>query len=62
MTAKAKSKFRSRISEAVHETARGLHRIGLIDQKTMRAFNATCLTTIERRTHHRNPSGHFRAP
>ena len=47
MTAKAKTKYRSRISEAVHETARGLHRIGLIDQKTMREFDATCLTAIE---------------
>ena len=46
MTAKSKAKFSSRISAAVHETARGLHRIGLIDKKTMRAFEATCLTTI----------------
>ena len=46
MTAKATAKFRSRISEAVHETALGLHRIGLIDKKTMREFDATCLTTI----------------
>ena len=48
MAARAKTKFRSRIGEAVHETASGLHRIGLIDQKTMRAFDATCLTTIQR--------------
>ena len=46
MTAKATAKFRSRIGEAVHETALGLHRIGLIDKKTMREFDATCLTTI----------------
>jgi putative transcriptional regulator len=40
-------KFRSRVSEAIHETASGLHRIGLIDQKTMRDFDVSCLTRIE---------------
>ena len=43
----ATAKYRSRISEAVHETADGLHRVGLIDHKTMRAFDASCLTTVE---------------
>ena len=40
-------RFRTGIAEAVHETASGLHRIGLIDQKTMREFDAWCLTPIE---------------
>jgi putative transcriptional regulator len=47
MTTKAKKKFRSTIAEAAHETASGLRRIGLIDAKTMREFDAACLTTIE---------------
>jgi putative transcriptional regulator len=47
MTKKTSRKFHSLIAEAVHETASGLHRIGLIDQKTMREFDASCLTAIE---------------
>jgi putative transcriptional regulator len=47
MTAKTKNNYRSAIAEAVHETASGLRRIGLLDAKTMREFDASCLTTIE---------------
>jgi putative transcriptional regulator len=47
MTTTTSAKFRSGIAEAVHETASGLHRIGLIDQKTMREFDASCLTAVE---------------
>ena len=43
---KAKPKYRSRISGAVHETAKGLHKIGLLDHTTMREFDASCLTSI----------------
>lgn len=42
-----KTNYPNDIAEAVHETASGLHRIGLIDEKTMREFDASCLTTIE---------------
>jgi len=45
-TSKAK-KYRSRLAEAIHETAAGLHRIGLMDKATMREFDLSCLTTIE---------------
>ena len=41
------TKYRSRLSAAIHETADGLHRIGLMDKATMRAFDASCLTTVE---------------
>jgi putative transcriptional regulator len=41
------AKHRSRLSAAIHETAAGLHRIGLIDKATMREFDASCLTAIE---------------
>jgi putative transcriptional regulator len=40
------SKFRSPLSAAIHETAAGLHRIGLMDKATMRAFDASCLTEV----------------
>ena len=39
-------KYRSEALEAVHETALGLHRSGLIDTKTMREFDASCLTHL----------------
>jgi putative transcriptional regulator len=47
MTTKAKKKFRCAIAEAAQESASGLRRSGLIDAKTMREFDAACLTTIE---------------
>jgi putative transcriptional regulator len=40
-------KYRSRLSAAIHETATGLHRIGLMDKATMREFDASCLTAVE---------------
>src|SRR2546430_1598826 len=40
------SKYRSRLSAAIHETAGGLHRIGLMDKATMREFDASCLTAV----------------
>jgi putative transcriptional regulator len=39
-------KCRSRLSAVIHETAAGLHRIGLMDKATMRAFDASCLTAV----------------
>jgi putative transcriptional regulator len=45
---KSKSgKYRSHLSAAIHETAAGLHRIGLMDKATMREFDASCLTAVE---------------
>jgi putative transcriptional regulator len=40
-------KYRSRLSAAIHETAAGLHRIGLMARATMREFDASCLTAVE---------------
>jgi putative transcriptional regulator len=34
----------SRLSAAIHETASGLHRIGIL--ATMREFDASCLTSV----------------
>ena len=45
MTTK-KSKSKSRIFEAVHETASDLHRLGFIDKRKMKKFDALCLAPI----------------
>ena len=42
-----KSKFRSPIAAAMHDTVQGMHRAGVIDKKTMREFDIRCLTSIE---------------
>jgi putative transcriptional regulator len=44
MTSKTKSK--SRILEAVHDTAADLHRLGFIDQRKMRKYDVLCLDPI----------------
>ena len=36
---RTESIYRSRLSAAIHETAAGLHRAGLLDKATMREFN-----------------------
>jgi putative transcriptional regulator len=41
-------KYQSEALEALHETATGLHRLGLIDTKTMRDFDASCLTSVKK--------------
>ena len=38
-----KRKFKSDLSEAIHESASALHRIGAIDKATMRDFDESCL-------------------
>jgi len=42
----SKSKAKSRIFEAVHETASDLHRLGFIDKRKMRKFDVLCLEPI----------------
>jgi len=37
---------KSRILAEMHETARGLHRAGAIDKRTMRDFDALCLPPV----------------
>lgn len=41
------NKYRSKPLQALHETVQGLHRLGLLDTKTMREFDASCLTAVE---------------
>lgn len=40
-------KPKSSILEAVHETAKGLHKAGVMDQVTMREFDQLCVPPIE---------------
>lgn len=39
-------RYKSRIFEAVHETAHGLHTIGGIDEQEMRRFDAICIDSV----------------
>lgn len=39
-----------KILDTVHETARGLHRAGVLDTKTMREFDALCLPPVKEMT------------
>ena len=41
-------KYQSEALEALHEAATGLHRLGLIDTKTVRDFDASRLTSVEK--------------
>jgi putative transcriptional regulator len=41
-----KKNYRSKIAAAVHETMADMHEIGLVDKKTMREFDARCLTMV----------------
>jgi putative transcriptional regulator len=38
----------SGILASVHDTAAGLHNVGVIDKATMREFDALCLTPLEK--------------
>jgi putative transcriptional regulator len=40
-------KKKSAILEAVHETAKGLHKAGVMDRVTLREFDRLCLPPIE---------------
>ena len=41
-----------KILDVVHETARGLHKAGVMDAKTMREFDALCLPRVKTFTPH----------
>jgi putative transcriptional regulator len=43
---KTKNKAQSRILEAVHETARDLHKAGFIDKRRMHEYDALCLAPV----------------
>ncbi len=39
-------RYRSKALAAVHETAEGLHEIGVIDKQTMREFDEACISPV----------------
>ena len=39
--------YKSKLMEAIHETASGLHKTGTMNKKTMREFDALCLTPVQ---------------
>ncbi|MCR4304005.1 MAG: DNA-binding transcriptional regulator [Gallionella sp.] len=41
-----KTRAKSRILQAVHETANDLHQVGFIDKRRMREFDALCLAPV----------------
>ena len=43
----AKKQYRSRIAQAVHETASDLHHSGLLSKRDMRRFDLSCLTPVK---------------
>lgn len=47
---KAKRTYKSDAMASIHEIAVGLHDAGIIDKKTMRQFDETCLTPIRQFT------------
>jgi len=40
--------YKSKILAAVHEAMQDAHDIGILDKKTMREFDASCLTAVEK--------------
>ena len=42
--------YRSEIAAAMHELISDFHEIGLVDKRTMRRFDESCLTPIEELT------------
>ena len=46
-TRKSKSKkYRSALLASVHETAKGLQGVGVMDKQTMRKIDVVCLTSV----------------
>ena len=43
-------KYRSEAMAALHETMEALHDVGAIDKRTMRRFDAACLTPVRQLT------------
>jgi putative transcriptional regulator len=41
-----KKQYRSRILASVHETIQDLHAAGVVDKRTLRKFDETCLTPV----------------
>lgn len=42
-----KKNYKSDAFEAIHQLATGLHKVGVIDKKTLQEFDSACLTPVE---------------
>jgi putative transcriptional regulator len=42
-----RKQYRSKALAAVHETAAGLHNAGVMDETTMKAFDAICVSSVK---------------
>jgi len=42
-----KREYRSEVAKAVHEGVHGMHRLGLVDKKTLREFDVRCFTAVD---------------
>ncbi len=42
-----KAESENRLLDAIHETAQDLHRLGFIDQRKMRKYDALCLKSVK---------------
>jgi len=42
--------YKSKAMSAIHETVSAMHAVGVVDKKTMRHFDASCLTPIQKFT------------
>ena len=47
---RGKRTYYSEIARDVHDSARGMYRVGIIDKKTMREFDIDCLTQVDELT------------
>jgi hypothetical protein len=45
-----KTKYRSEVAAAVHEAVRGMHRLGLVDKKTMNEFDVRSTIASDEKT------------
>ncbi len=54
-------KYRSNALGALHETVCGLHRIGLVNTKTMHDFDASCLRAVKEPPAKQVPEAYRRA-
>ena len=42
-----KKQYRSKLMASIHETTEGLHEAGVMDKRTLRQFDAMCLTPVK---------------
>ena len=46
-----KTKYQSKILQAIHEDMKGMHELGIISDERMREFDRECLVQVPKATH-----------